>query len=314
MSPADTSEWMAESRWRNFRDGSFVTPVLPVEPSGFSVTVQAANNDVRKSGASYTQQDLYTKVTAALGRNLGGRQKYFSAGNIAGAAGNLAAWGQTEPQPVLCFKSFTNAELIARMDAVTAPEAWIYSQEFYGGTTAGGWTSYNDSYATIRGLINAHANGHFIELAGCSSTADERKAPGGFGYAGIANMDSWGADAYNAKLPPLWSPSTFLGPMKTAVTNWRLTKPGIRWRIAEYGISRYQTESTLNTGDERIAIGEAQFQYLRDSGCDGVTFWAVDNSNEGPSNLHDCSIDKGTTADNQFAAWLAAQMTAYPLV
>ena len=263
----------------------------------------------------------YDAGVGALGRDMGGRIKFFSGGNIAEAVANrtVDTSHSTEPYPIYCFKSFTTGEINAFLNTLDYPCALTYEHEYYT-TVPAEWAAYNAAYASIKALRDAHANGHFVELQAMSSMAQFRTdngptytGPGQFINADPANFDSWGADSYNAKANTPYTAQQIFDPQYAAWQIMKATNPALKWRIGEYGLSRYIVGGgALWTGPERVAWIDGHITYGKALGLSSIAYWAADNSDASP--IKDWSIDKGTAADVYTAAYMAGMLTSYPVI
>lgn len=298
----------APGTWTNVHDGSTVTPAPP--PAGFWFTVTVGGNDAR----GITKNAAYNLVAGKLGRNLGGRLKFFDSGsgiNAALANRSSDTPSSTEPHPVWCIKSYNAAQFGAFLDGLTAPCSVVWDQEFYS-TVQAEWDTYNAMHTTIRAALDAHANGGLVEFQAVSSMALHRTNPGYFSYIDETKVKSWGPDTYNAKGPTPYTAAQLFDDQLAAWTTMKANNPALKWVISEYGISRWKVAgTTLYTGAERVAYMQAHIDYLISAGCSGLTYWATDNSNTSP--IKDWSLDKGTAADDYFAAYVADLLDAYPL-
>lgn len=319
---------MANSQWKSPLG---LSPIgfTPVEPpptpdAPFWFTVEIGGNDAR----GYSKATLYTRVKNTLIANggsgsLGGRLKFYggASGTIQDSLDNRTATGSTEPHPVICFKSYTTAQVNTRLGQLTAPESWVWFQEFYSSTLSGWNSGYNTDVAAMKALVDAHPNGHFVELQCVTSMADFRNNPGHFTDVDETVIDTWGADSYNAKTPPYTAQAIFKDQVD-AFNIMKVNNPDLKWVVSEWGVprqARLGTNSWSNyTGAERVSYAQPQVDYAIANGCSGITYWATDNSDVGiqagdDHSIKDWSIDKGTAADNYFAAWLVDMMEAYPL-
>lgn len=288
-------------------------PWVTTPPPGptFEFHVMPGGNDSR----GLTKNQSYDADLAALGRNLGGRIKFFSNGGIAEAVSNrtVATSHSTEPYPIYCFKSWTVAQLNTFLDTLNYPCAWVYEHEFYS-TIQAEWDAYNAAYAGIKAVRDAHANGHYVELQAMSAMSQHRTNPGYFTYANPANFDSWGADTYNAKAPTPYTAAQCFDDQYAAWQAMKAINPNLKWRVGEYGLSRLvQGGGALWTGAQRIAWIDGHIQYAKALGCSSIGFWAVDNSSP-TALIKDWSIDKGTQADIETAAYMATMLTTYPVI
>ncbi len=297
--------------WTNVHDGSTVSP--PAPPSGFEFTILIGGNGVD----GRTQEQLYTAVRAKLGRDLGGRIKFFDYGNgINTALTNQAATpSSTEPLPMFCIKLIQTAALNTWLDTLTTDAKkciLVWDQEFYS-TSQTEWDTYNANYLTLKNLLAAHTNGARVRLQAVSSMSQHRNNPGFFAYADETNFWYWGADTYNAKANAYTATQLF-DDQRIAFEAMKATNPNLKWYIAEYGLSRLKdpATSTYYTGPERVAKMQAHLDWLLDHGCSGLAYWAVDNSSAAEP-VKDWSIDKGSAADDYFAAYLADLLDAYPM-
>lgn len=313
-----TLRWNDVSKWVDLATGAVVGPSTP-PTEGFFLTVQTGGNDTRKSGSgvgSFDKNDLRNRIATALGRNLGGRIKFFDGGsgiNSAISSKEVDCPDATEPQPCFCFKAYTTAQLNSRMSAITKPEVWVWWQEFYAGADQGSWDAYNAKYADMKATRDAHANGALVQLQQVSSVSDERTTPGYFARANGAVTDEWGADTYNAKQGSPYPSAVVFQAQYDAWQAMRAVNPNLKWVISEYGLPRMKSlaPDVLYTGAERLANLQMHVTWLIDHGCSGLTYWAVDNSNVSP--IKDWSLDKNTPQDAAFAAGVAALMNAHPL-
>lgn len=287
-------------------------------PATFEFTVMPGGNDARFKPNKNTSYDA---VVGALGRNCGGRIKFFSNGNIAEAVANrtVDTSHSTEPYPIYCFKTFTTAEINAFLNTLNHRCSWTYWHEFYS-TVQSEWDDYNAKWAALKALRDAHANGYLVELQAMSAMSDYRSeygptytGPGGFIKANPANFDSWGADTYNAKGPTPYTAEQLFTGQAAAWEQMKLINPALKWRIGEYGLSRLvQGGGALWTGPERVAWIDGHITYAKGLGLSSLGFWAVDNSDLSP--IKDWSIDKGTAADVYTAAYMATMLTTYPVI
>ncbi len=300
--------------------------VTPPTPGTFWVTGEVGGNDYRTKANGdqlYDKNGLYDVTTKAIGRDLGGRLKFFSGsganGTLANAVNNhlVATSHSLEPLPVYCFKTFTAKQLTDRLDVITEPEVWVYGHEFYSATESG-WTSYNNSWQSIRATRDAHRNKDLVTLQAASATYQERESPGGWAYLDPTNIDAFGADAYSSQSGKILSADTMFGPQHDAWVTMKATNPNLKWIVSEYNVSRLKTTTTLWSYDEWTTAVQAHMTYLIANGCSGVTFWWADNRKETP--MHDYSIDKTTDPagnktdiDTRKAAWVKTLMDQYPL-
>ena len=305
--------WLPGSpgHWTNVHDKTTVTP--PPPPTGFQFTVLVGGNGV--DGRS--QEQLYNSVRAKLGRDLGGRIKFFDYGNgINTALTNQAATpSSTEPLPMFCIKLIQTAALNTWLDTLTTDAKkciLVWDQEFYS-TSQTEWDTYNANYLTLKNLLAAHTNGARVRLQAVSSMSQHRNNPGFFAYVDEANITYWGADTYNAKANAYTAVQCFED-QRIAFETMKANNPNLKWHIAEYGLSRLKdpSTSTYYTGPERVAKMQAHIDWLLSHDCSGLAYWAVDNSSAAEP-VKDWSIDKGSAADDYFAAYLADLLDAYPM-
>jgi hypothetical protein len=306
--PTNAMLWDApNNRWQNIATGATVVVTPPAET--FEFTVMPGGNDAR----GWTKNQSYDAVAAALGRDLGGRIKFFSSGAISVAVSNktVDTSHSTEPYPIYCFKSWNLSQFNAFLNTLDHVCAVCYEHEYYT-TVQSEWDAYNAVYAAMKAARDAHANGHFVELQAMSSMSQHRNNPGYFAYADATNFDSWGADTYNAKATTPYTASQCFDDQYTAWQAMKAVNPSVKWRVAEYGLSRLISGGgSLWTGAQRIAYIEGHISYAKDLGCSSIGFWAVDNTADAP--IKDWSIDKGTAADDATAAYMAGLLTSYPV-
>ena len=294
-------------------------PWVTTPPPGptFEFHVMPGGNDTRPwPEPGVTKNESYDMGVAALGRDMGGRIKFFSAGAISIAVTNrtVDTSHSTEPYPIYCFKTFTTAQINAFLGTLDHACALTYEHEYYAFTQPE-WDAYNAAYASLKALRDAHANGHYVELQAMSSMSQMRKNPGWFAAADATNFDSWGADTYNAKAG---TPYTAQQCFDDQYAAWQTMKardnPNLKWRVAEYGLSRLVAGGgALWTGPERVAWIDGHISYARGLGLSSIGYWAADNSK--PDELiKDWSIDKGTAADVYTAAYMAGMLTSYPVI
>lgn len=135
--------------------------------------------------------------------------------------------------------------------------------------------------------------------------------PGWFAAADATNFDSWGADTYNAKAG---TPYTAQQCFDDQYAAWQTMKardnPNLKWRVAEYGLSRLVAGGGALKRPSRMALIDGHISYARGLGLSSIGYWAADNSK--PDELIDWSIDKGTAADVYTAAYMAGMLTSYP--
>ena len=289
----------------------------PEPERGFFLTVQVAGNDARRNGTAFDKNDLYRRVATALGRDLGGRGKFFD--GTRGIQATLAEYAATtlahgDPEPSMCFKAYTEAQLRARLDVLTRPEVWVWEQEFYS-TSSSEWATYNRHYETLRKIRDAHPNGRLVTLQMVSDAYPERNQPGHFTQADVTLVDEWGADSYSPVRGKPYAADYLFGNQATAFEQMKARNPDLRWVISEYGIPRWKSfgPDVLHPAAERLAYLTGHLEWLAAHGCSGITYWAVDNHTASEP-IKDWSIDKGTPEDAGFARGVAALMARYPLV
>lgn len=298
--------------WTNVHDGSTVSP--PAPPSGFQFSVIPAGNGVRE----LTQEQMYQACEAKVGRKLGGLVKYFDYGNGINTA--LLHQQQTPSDtgilPVYCIKQYNAGDLNAWLNTLTTDAKKCYlvwDQEFYS-TSQAAWDTYNAGYLALKNLLTAHANGARVQLQAVSSMASERPNPGYFTYADETLFTRWGADSYNAKTNAYTATQLFAD-QKAAYEAMKVNNPSLKWIVSEYGLSRFKDAPAgiYYTGPERVAKMQAHIDYLLANGCSGLSYWAGDNESV-TEPVKDWSIDKGTAADDYFAAYLGTLIAQYPVV
>ncbi len=315
-----------KSQWQCYGrpDVAAAGGTTPPTPGSFWVTGEVGGNDARKNangGQLYGKNGLYDVTTKAIGRDLGGRLKFFGGGGgtIAQAVNNhlVATSHSLEPLPVYCFKSFTAKQLTDRLDVITEPEVWVWQHEFYSASSTG-WTNYNNGWSSIRTTLAAHRNKDLVSLQAASATYPERQNPGGWAFLDPANLDAFGADAYSSQSGKILDAATMFGPQHDAWVTMKATNPNLKWVVSEYNVSRLKTTTALWSYDEWTTAVQAHMDYLIANGCSGVTFWWADNTSE--TVMHDYSIDKttdpsgkATDIDTRRAAWIKALMDKYPL-
>lgn len=280
----------------------------PPPPPGFNFGVDIAGNDAR----GYSKAADYTLVTGKLGRDLHSRVKFYggAGGTIADSVANQNSTGSNEPNPVLCFKAFTNADINAHLAGVTAPEVWVYYQEFQPGDGGQTWAQWNTANGQLQTLKSNHVNGHFVTLQAVNSSSYFNGAPANdWNNIDYTVLDAMGWDTYNAQYPPK-TPSHLLDDQIASFNFAKNQNPNIKWYISEWGVSRLQnvggTLSPMNVS-ERIGYMQAQLDYMILHGCSGVQYWAVDNTNASP--IKDWSVDKA--GSEAALAWVLQQLNTY---
>lgn len=315
--------------WKSLRTGATIafTGTQPPPTPGFEFTVEVSDNDFRgppnTSDTSFNLAGMYARVTAAnvLNRTLGGRQKYFD--NNQGITQAVSNWNnsggnKTERIPVFCFKTFTTTELNNHLTNNAFPQVWVFNQEF-DSTSSSAWTSYNNSYASLKSIRDAHINGHFVELQMVFSASAERTGPNAgtewITFPDYTKCDSFGADTYNARYPP-FTPQAAFDHQIAAFQHAKTVNSAIKWRVAEWGISMYsQAPTSAGAGNgvkmpasERIQHFDDQLNYAKAAFISSMTYWAINNEDSAP--IKNWSIDLQDGISPVFAAHLAATITA----
>lgn len=278
------------------------TADITIAAGSFQVGIDVAGNDVR----GISKATAYTNTVALLQvPSLGSRIKFFGASTIADAVANQTSTGSHESEPFMCFKSVTQAQVIARLNVITAPEWWTCPQEvdrYVPGSLS--WTQYNATNNNIRAWADAHPNGHLMRLHGCGTNYQQRTNGPTWQNIDITPLDGIGLDTYSPRdIAPFTAQKMFAEGLAW-YTAAKAVKPGIIWHTPEYGITRTTTGGAPLDPAVRLAAFQAHLAYYRSVGGQGLNLWTADNSDT----TGDWSIDKA--GDQAIAAWWASQIQA----
>lgn len=275
--------------------------------TGFAFGLDIAANDIRKPGGSPSSvQWSYARVTTALRRDGGSRLKFFDGGaGIAKAVQMWQATGAREPHPLLSIQQYTPADLNHWMDSLHSQVGLCLKQEFTRDLAAAQPPYTPDDlsawYADLRHIIDAHPNGHFVDLQMVGSEAPERKASSPWwAKVRVPERCAIGNDAYIQE-PALLDPARAY---KASVDWFNAVRhiPGVTLRISESGVSR-----TRFTPAQRIKFLQDSRDYLVSVGASSYNYWTADNSSAAEPGK-DWSTDK--PGDESVAAKLASLITA----
>lgn len=288
------------------------TTTPPPPPSGFHLGIDVGGNDVR----NLSKGALYNLVRSKVGRDLGGRIKFFGGANgtIADAVANRNSTGSSEPQPVLCFKSktTTKAEVIARADAVTGEEWWVFWQEFqrYIPTDLS-WSEMNTMHHNIKTWLSGHPNAGKIKIFADGSGYAERQQGGKMASANLDHsvIDVIGLDLYSddSRSAP-WPADQLFGDLAGWLSVAQAKNPKIIAHVGELGVARKVTQGgnkVLLDPNVRLKVLQDYVAYLPTVGITGANYWAVNN--EGGGNA-DWSIDD--PADKVIQTWFGKNIAA----
>lgn len=288
-------------------------PPPPPPPTGFHLGIDVAANDVR----GLSKAALYTLVRQKVGRDLGGRLKFFGGANgtIADAVANQKSTGSTEPTPVMCFKdkATNKAAVIARADAVTGEEWWVFWQEFQRHILTGAltWTEINTMHHNIKTWLSGHPNASKIKIFADGSGYAERTNGGRMASANLDHtvIDVIGLDLYSddSRPAPWTAPQLF-----DDLANWLVVAKSknakITAHVGELGVARWVTSAgakVLLDPAIRLQVLKSYVAYLPTVGIGGANYWAVNNAGIGNS---DWSID--LDADKPIQAWFKTAIQA----
>lgn len=292
-------------------------PVQAPAATGLVVGMDISVNGVepQDSGANQFAQK-YALTVGAVGADLGEHMKWFGGGGgYAGAIANRRAAGSTEEFPLLTTKTEDAADLKAVLDAATGPVGVCPWQEFEN-DLGGALKSIDDLNARnlfARRIIDAHPNGHFVELQFVGMGSNE--VDGGI-YTGLdfsildaGGFDSYASGAGKAKLTTGADLFEAGARMRDLAVK---ANPNFKWRTSEWGISRYvnagpkkspPVQGTLLPVAQRIAVLQDHLAVAKSLGMHSINYWDSDNSNVNS----DWTIHKA--GDHPVAAVLAAALT-----
>lgn len=290
-------------------------PAVPAAGLVVGMDISVNGVEPQDSGANQFPQK-YQLAVGAVGANLGLHMKWFGGtGGYAGAIANRRAAGSTEAFPLLTTKTQDAADLKAVLDAATGPVGVCTWQEFEN-DLGGALKSIDDVNARnlfARRIIDAHPNGHFVELQFVGMGSNE--VDGGI-YTGLdfsildaGGFDSYASGAGKAKL------TTGADLFETGARMRDLAvkaNPRFKWRTSEWAIARYvnagpkknpPVQGTAVPLAQRIAVMQDHLTTAQALGMDSINYWDSDNSNVNS----DWTIHKA--GDHPVAAVLAAAIT-----
>lgn len=274
----------------------------------FEVGVDVPGNDVRHQGGNAAAIAAeYAVVIPPLSSDGslhgGSRLKFFDGG--AGIQTAVEHWrdgtsAPREPHPVFCVQVFSldrtnpQTDINVWMDTLNFQCGLVLKQEFSADVLKGNYTAaaYSGWYAQLRAAIDAHPNGHYVDLQMVGSEAAERTAAGNGDppiWAGVTvpHDTAVGDDTYVTQPGMLVAANAFAGSIGWYQACLAKKIPGVTLRISEGGISRVNF-----TNAQRLTAFNSAIAYLKGIATTGgsYNYWAGDDSTADPAK--DWSYDK----------------------